>query len=88
MDFTKVCKDYGIKSNPTVVKNHQTNVIIKRLHQVVGNMICMQALEKRSFTKDDSWGEVLASSARAIRSTYHNLLGATPRQLVFGRDML
>eukprot|EP00957_Ditylum_brightwellii_P137665 10494446-Ditylum_brightwellii.AAC.1 len=48
----------------------------------------MQELEKRSFAEDDPWGEVLASTAGAIHSTYHTMLGATPVQLVYGRDML
>eukprot|EP00957_Ditylum_brightwellii_P009703 731483-Ditylum_brightwellii.AAC.1 len=48
----------------------------------------MQELEKRSFTEDDPWGEVLASTAWAICSTYHTTLGATPGQLIYGRNML
>eukprot|EP00957_Ditylum_brightwellii_P013573 1023769-Ditylum_brightwellii.AAC.1 len=51
-------------------------------------MLCTQELEKRSFTKDDPWGEVLASIVWAICSTYHTTLGATPGQLVHSRDML
>eukprot|EP00957_Ditylum_brightwellii_P211357 15366080-Ditylum_brightwellii.AAC.1 len=51
-------------------------------------MLCIQELEKRSFTEDDPWGEVLASIAWAIRSTYHTMLGATPGQPFYGGDML
>ena len=36
----------------------------------------------------DPWGEILASIAWAVRSAYHSVLGATPAQLVFNRDML
>ena len=36
----------------------------------------------------DPFSELLASAAFAIRSTVHTTLGATPGQLVFGRDML
>eukprot|EP00957_Ditylum_brightwellii_P114054 8696148-Ditylum_brightwellii.AAC.1 len=51
-------------------------------------MLHTQELEKRSFTKDNPWGEVLASTAWAICSTYHTMLGTTPGQLICGRDTL
>eukprot|EP00957_Ditylum_brightwellii_P018110 1363901-Ditylum_brightwellii.AAC.1 len=60
------------------MRNTQANAILEHVHQVVGNTLCMQELKKRSFTKDDPWGEVLASTAWAICSTYHTKLGATP----------
>eukprot|EP00957_Ditylum_brightwellii_P008947 677314-Ditylum_brightwellii.AAC.1 len=73
---------------PTIVRNPQANATLERAHQVVGSMLHAQELEKKSFTKDDHWGEVLASSAWTICSTYHTMLGTTPRQLIYGRDML
>jgi hypothetical protein len=36
----------------------------------------------------DPWGPLLASSAYAIRSTFHTTLKAKPAQLVFGSDMV
>ena len=35
-----------------------------------------------------SWDEHLAATAFAIRSTVHTTLGASPAQLVYGRDMI
>eukprot|EP00957_Ditylum_brightwellii_P005373 409910-Ditylum_brightwellii.AAC.1 len=52
------------------------------------NMLYMQELDKRSFTKDDPWKEALASTVWAICSTYHTMLGTTLGQLVCDRDML
>ena len=37
---------------------------------------------------DDPWAGILAPTAFAIQSMYHNMLQATPEQLVFGRDMI
>eukprot|EP00957_Ditylum_brightwellii_P151597 11544843-Ditylum_brightwellii.AAC.1 len=52
-------------------------------------MLRTQKLEKRSFTEDDPWGEVITAIAWAICSTYHTtLLGTTLGQLIYGRDML
>ena len=36
----------------------------------------------------DPWSGILAAALFAMRSTYHTTLGATPGQLVFGRDMI
>ena len=36
----------------------------------------------------DPWDDILANVAWAVRSLYHTTLGATPGELVFGRDML
>jgi hypothetical protein len=41
-------------------------------------------LETYDFDDLDPWGEILASVAWAICSTYHTTLDATPGQLVFG----
>eukprot|EP00957_Ditylum_brightwellii_P064339 4882737-Ditylum_brightwellii.AAC.1 len=45
-------------------------------------------MKKRSFTKDDPWGKVLATTAWSIHSTYHTMLGTTSRQLICNRDIL
>jgi hypothetical protein len=45
-------------------------------------------LQEREVDGNDPWASFLASAAFAIRSTYHTTLGASPGQLVFGRDML
>ena len=39
-DFKQLCKDFGLKSKPTTVRNPQANVILECVHQVVGNMLC------------------------------------------------
>jgi len=51
-------------------------------------MLRTQNLKKLNFDTDDPWSPILASVAYAIRSTYHTTLGATPAQLIFGRDMI
>jgi hypothetical protein len=51
-------------------------------------MIRTKDLKNRVFDYIDPWGEILSSIAWAIRASYHSTLGATPAQLVFGRDMI
>lgn len=54
--FKHLCKDFGLKPKPTTVRSPQANAILEHVNQVVGNMLCTQELEKRSFTEDDPWG--------------------------------
>jgi hypothetical protein len=51
-------------------------------------MICTKDLSNRVFDYIDPWGEILSSIAWAIHASYHSMPGATPAQLVFGRDMI
>ena len=41
-----------------------------------------------SLDEDDPWSGILAATMFAARATYHTTLGATPSQLVFGRDAI
>ena len=86
-EFQELLDSYGIKPTPTTVKNPQANHV-ERVHQTLGNMLRTKELEEHDFNYDDPWSSLLASCAWAIRSTVHTVLGATPAQVVFGRDML
>jgi transposase InsO family protein len=88
-DFRQMIKeDYGIKGKPITVRNPQSNAIVERVHQVIGNMIRTFELEKNYLDEEEPWKGILSATAFAIRSTYHTTLQSTPGQLVFGRDMV
>ena len=38
LDFTVICDLFGVKYKPTIIKNSQVNVSIKRFHRVVSNI--------------------------------------------------
>jgi transposase InsO family protein len=39
-DFQKMIKEeYGVKAKPISLRNPQTNAIVERVHQVIGNII-------------------------------------------------
>jgi hypothetical protein len=67
--------------------NPQSNGIIERVHQVLGNALRNFELATRELDEQNPWDEFLSSAAFAIRSTHHMTLGASPTQLVFNRDM-
>ena len=78
--------DYGIKRKGTTVRNPQSNAIIERVHQTIGNMI--RTFSKEDLDDQDPWGGILAATMFAVRATYHTTMHATPSQLVFGRDAI
>jgi transposase InsO family protein len=86
--FQETCDNYGIKAKTTTSYNPQSNGIIERVHQVLGNALRTFKLENKNLDDHDPWRPFLSAVAWAIRSTYHTTLEATPGQLVFGRDML
>ena len=86
-EFTNTLEAYGIARVPTTVKNPAANMV-ERVHQTLGNLLRVYELEEYEFPRGNPWSNILASAAWAIRSTFHTTLGATPGQLIFGRDML
>ena len=87
-DFIPLLKDFGVKPKPTSIKNPQSNAIVERVHQVVGDMLRTHDLNEYDFDEIDPWGPILQDVAYAIRATHHTTTKASPCQLVFGRDML
>ena len=91
-EFIETVENYGLKAKPTSSYNPQSNGIIERVHQVVGNALRVLEVNKdpenRVIDDQDPWDNVLSQVAWAIRSTYHTTLEATPGQLVYARDML
>ena len=86
--FHTLCKEHELNEKPTTVKNPQSNGIVERAHQVIGNMLRGFELGLLKLDEADPFGKVLARIGWAMRSTYHAALQATPGPLVFGRDML
>ena len=86
--FAETIKNYGLTAKVTTAYNPQSNGIIERVHQVITDALRTFELEERNLNEKDPWTPFLQAACFAIRSTYHTTLGATPAQLVFGRDMI
>ena len=86
-EFYKMChNDYGLKRKPITTRNPQSNAIIKRIHQTIGNII--RTFDVSNIVKNDSWSGILATTMFAVHATYHTTLQASPMQLLFGRDAI
>ena len=78
--------DYGLKRKPITSRNPQSNAIIERIHQNIGNVI--RTFDVSNIVNNDPWSGILAATMFAVRATYHTTLQAYPMQLVFGRDAI
>lgn len=86
--FKDLIDNYGLTRKISTEYNPQSNGIIERVHQVLGNALRAFELEERELDESNPWDEFLTAAAYAIRSTHHTTLQASPAQLVYGRDML
>jgi hypothetical protein len=86
--FEQMTKNYGLKTKTGTSYNPQSNGVIERVHQVLGDMLRTFELEDRDLDAKDPFGSFLSAAAYAIRSTYHTVLEASPAELVFARHML
>jgi len=87
-DFAALLKSYSIKRKPTTIKNPQANAILERVHGVLGDMMRTSNINNQETVDENLIDEFLTDAAWAIRSTHHSVLGASPGQCIFGRDML
>ena len=86
-EFENMCKhDHGIKRKHITTRNTQSNAIIKRIHQTIGNII--RTFDVSDIVNNDLWSGILAATMFAARTTYHTTLQAYPMELVFGRDTI
>jgi hypothetical protein len=88
-EFQDLCDNMGLKKRPSGAWNPQSNAILERVHQVLGDNLRTFDLENKIIDPNnkDPFEEFLTASAYAIRSAYHTTTGYSPAQLVFGRDM-
>jgi transposase InsO family protein len=86
--FHDMCVNYGLDKKVITAYNPQSNGIVERVHQVIGDVIRTMNLENDEEFGEEDLRNVLQNCAFAVRASFHTTLGATPGQLVFGRDMV
>ena len=79
----------GLKEKTSLPWNPQSNSILERIHQVLGDCLTTFKLDELDIPEDeeDPFEEYLTMASYAIRCAFHKTHGHSPGQLVFGRDM-
>ena len=81
--------EYGITRKLITTRNPQANAILERVHKSIHNMLrTMELNDSGDLDPDFGWTGILSAVRRAVVSTVHTTLRATPTQLVFGRDAM
>jgi len=89
--FLRMLHTQGISRAPVTVKAPQANAICERMHQVVGNTLCvLQILNPPAGLTDANRlvDQALANAMYATRATMHGTIKATPGSIAFNRDMV
>ena len=88
MDDNKVTpeKKKRVKLQKFVRKNPQANAILKRAHQMIGNILCTFQVNDTNVNTYYLWSRILSAVIFAMHSTVHTTMQATPMQLIFGCD--
>jgi len=86
--FRMLRNDYAIIQKIITTRNPQANSMIERVHKTVHNLLrSKQMHQEEDFDKlRNDFAGILAAVAKAVNSTVHTTLKATPTQLVFNRD--
>ena len=89
--FQRTLDRHGIRSRPTTAKNPQSNAIVERMHQAVGNTLRAlvtltppHGIQQANQLVDTA----LANCLFATRAAVNGSLKASPGSLAFGRDMI
>ncbi len=86
--FKYLCKSYSIKHKPNMIKNLQANGVSECVNQVLGQMLRTAEIDMADSVTPNDVDVFLDNAARAICSTYHTALKASPGAAIFGYDML
>ena len=78
----------GIVKKLITTRNPQANSIVERVHKTIHNMLRTTGIKEAADVPEYGWQGILSAVRRAVNSTVHTTLRATPTQLVFSRDAI
>ena len=78
--------DYGLKKKPITTRNPQSNAIIERIHQTIGNII--RTFYLSNIVNKDPLSGILAATMFSVHITYQTSLQASTMKIVFGQDSI
>ena len=84
-EFSKylIEREYGISAKKITSGNTNSNDILERIQQVLGNLVRTFNIQQKYVDKNDPWTGILDAAAFEIRSTTSGQKGYSPVQLIF-----
>ena len=83
-----IANDFGIPYNSTMTRKSQTNTIVERVCQTIGNIIHIFEIQQMNLDNKNPREGILSSTVLAMRSTVHTATQHSPSQLIFSRDVI
>ena len=80
--------EYKIVANPSILVTPMSNVILERIHQVLGNLVHTCNIKLTHVDEYDPRLGVWAAVAFEIRTKTNILKGYSTGKLLFGRDII
>ena len=80
--------EYGIVAKPSTSGNPMSSAILERIHQVIGVLVRNCNITQHYVDEYGPWSGILDVAAFVIYSTKRRLRGYSPRQLIFGCDVI
>ena len=90
-EFQALLTQLGIRSVPTTVKNPQSNAIVERLHQTMGDILRVMLHINPPNDENDAnqiVDNALATVVHSSRCAVNHTMQTSPGALVFQRDMI
>ena len=86
--FAKMCQnEYGLKRKPITTRNPQSNAIIERIHQTIGNII--RTFDVSNIVNNNPWSGILAATMfPRPRNLSHNTTGISNADSIWPRRHL
>ena len=85
---TLIHKGYVNKSNSSSLGNPNSNLILERIHLVLGKLVQTYKIQETYVNMDDQWMGILVSGVFGTLSSRNMIEYFTPGQLVFSCDII
>jgi len=90
-EFQELLKRFDIQSSQSTTKNPQSNAIVERMHQSMGNQLRSLLRQHPPTSREqavEAIDSMLASVVYALRVGVHSVLDMAPGAIAFHRDMV
>ena len=75
-------------ANPSTSGNSVSNIVLERIHRVIGNLVRTYNINKTYVHRNNPWLVIFTTAVFAVFSTENRLEDYSPDKLIFVRDII